>query len=536
MLFTPEDVSAGDCEAELTGALSGPATGHDRWHVRKDGSRFWGTNTAQPLYDAHGTLLGFTKIVRDLTERFLASEALGESAERFRAFVEKTQHASIHDDLTGLANKSLFREYLVRAIARTERRAEHLFAVLFLDLDRFKVANDTLGHVAADQLLVQVARHLERAIRTEDVVARVGGDEFAILIEDIAGAPEATTVAEHVLTSFQAPFTIGQTELSTSTSIGIAFVSAHRPQPLTADDILADADLAMYEAKARGRSRYVVFHEAMRMRAKATLALGADLREALERREMRVFYQPIVDVRSRRIAGFESVVRWQHAQRGLLGPADYRVTAEETGLIVGIDRWALLKVARQLAVWQNEVDATGHLTICLNLSPKEFEYRGLADELHEILNETALPPHSLAVEITAALPADGFDRIGPVLAELRAIGFDLYVVDFGTGGSSLLNLSRLQATAVKIESSFVNGLGSNSRDVAVVRAMIAFARSLGIRCIAEGVETERQLAVLSELGCDEAQGALFSEPLADEDARALLSSPWRQWPSRAIRG
>jgi len=521
LLFTPEDVAAGEPERELADALRGPKAGHDRWHVRKDGSRFWGMNTAQPLYDERGACLGFTKIVRDLSERYLATAALRESEQRLRVLVEETQHASLHDDLTGLANKPLFREYLARAAARSERRPRSTFAVLFLDLDRFKAVNDSVGHVLADRLLVQAANRLERAIRTEDVLARCGGDEFAILLEDINGTSDAIVTAERILESFRAPFTIEGDELSTSASIGIAVVSNHEALTSSADRILENADLAMYEAKSKGRARYAVFHDGMRVRAREALQLNKDLREALERGEMRIFYQPIVAVGNRKINGFEALVRWQHPQRGLLLPADFRAKAEETGLIVGIDRWALTEAARQLSIWRREFD--GHLTMSLNLSAREFERPNLAAELHEVLTKAALPPQAVAVEIAEALTVENCDRFVALLKEIRAAGLDLQLDDFGTGHSSFIYLSQLPLSALKIGESFMSGLGSGGRNVAVVRAMAALARSLGLKCIAEGVETEDQCAALSKLGCGEAQGRLFSEPVPADDACALLA-------------
>jgi diguanylate cyclase (GGDEF)-like protein/PAS domain S-box-containing protein len=526
LLFTPEDVATRAPERELTEALTGPTTGHDRWHVRCNGSRFWGMNTAQPLYDERGTLLGFTKIVRDLTERYMAAEALREGAEKLRALVEKTQHAALHDDLTGLANKPLFREYLTRAIARSERRPARTFAVLFFDLDGFKSANDGFGHILADQLLVQVALRIEHAIRAEDVLARVGGDEFAILAEDIHSAPDAILIAEHVLGSLRAPFKVEGTEVSMTASIGIALAPAHGSQAPTADRLLEDADLAMYEAKSRGRAQYVLFDHAMRTRATAAIQLNNDLREALRRDELRIFYQPVVDVRSRRISGFEALARWQHPERGLLLRADFRARAEETGVIVGIDRWALSKAASQLEAWHRDFDATGRLTMSVNLSGKEVAHPGLSGELRQILAETTLPPHSIAVEITEGLSTEDSERVVAVVAEMQAIGLDVHVGGFGTGRSSFMSWSPLPITALKIDPSFVSSMQSDRKNVAIVQAMLAFAHSLGLKCIAEGVETEDQLAILTELGCDEAQGALFSEPVTPEAARTLLVSSW----------
>jgi diguanylate cyclase (GGDEF)-like protein/PAS domain S-box-containing protein len=427
VLFTPEDVAAGEPDRELADALSGPKKGNDRWHVRKDGSRFWGINTAQPLYDDHGTLLGFTKSVHDRTELYSAYEALRESEQELRALVAKTQHASLHDDLTNLANKPLFKEYVARAIARSERRPKSTFAVLFLDLDKFKTVNDSIGHVLADQLLRQVARRLERVIRAEDVLARFGGDEFAILLEDIDGVPDAILTAERILQGFMPPFALEGLEVVTSACIGLAVVSSHGPQSANVDHILEDADLAMYDAKTQGRARYAVFHDAMRTRAKAVAEMDKDLRGALERQEFRIYYRPVVDVRTRRINGFEALAQWQHPQRGLLRPAEFRSKAEEAGIIVDMEKWVLSEAARQLDAWHREFDGIDWLTMSLTLSAKGFERPGLAGELREILVKTALPTQSIAFEITEALTMETSDRILAVLRDIRGLGVEIHL-------------------------------------------------------------------------------------------------------------
>jgi diguanylate cyclase (GGDEF)-like protein/PAS domain S-box-containing protein len=522
MLFTPEDDAAAAPENELMDALSGPATGHDRWHVRKDGSLFWGMNTAQPLYGKDGTLLGFTKIVRDLTERYLASEALRDSAEQLRALAEETQHAAVHDDLTGLANKALFREYLGRAIARSERRPSRTFAVIFLDLDGFKATNDRFGHAMADRLLVEVTRRLQRAVRAEDIVARLGGDEFAMLIEDIEGAADALTIAEHILTCFRVPFALGEAGVSASASLGIAVASDYESRAPSADQLLADADLAMYEAKSLGRARSVLFRGSMRTRAAAALALDNDLHGAVERDEMRAFYEPIVDLRTREIRGFEALARWNHPQLGLLQRSAYRVRAEETGVIVGIDRWLFSSAAHQLDAWQKRPHRLGRLTMSIELSGKDFERPELAADLRAILADTALPHHSMAVEVDETLSIENEGRVAAILSELKTIGIDLHLSDFGR--SSLDYVNCLPVAALKIGASFVRVLESDPKAAAIVAALLAFARSLGLKCIAEGVETEGQRTLLLEFGCEEAQGPLFSAPVTAHEATGLLAA------------
>jgi diguanylate cyclase (GGDEF)-like protein/PAS domain S-box-containing protein len=521
-LFTPEDVAAGAPQAELTSALAGRTSGHDRWHLRKDGTRFWGINTVQAFFDQGSRLLGFTKIVHDLTERQLAAESLRESEQRLRVLVEQVQHVSLHDALTGLPNRRLFSEYVQRASAQISRRHDRGFAVLFLDLDRFKTTNDTIGHFLADQVLVQVARRLEQCIRPEDVAARLGGDEFAILLPAVGGVADAVHVAGRVLAAFAAPFKLNGHQVSTTVSIGIALASGEGSQIVDADHILDDADLAMYEAKSRGRAQYVIFDETLRDRALAILQLDQDLRQALERGEFRVFYQPIMLLSSKSITGFEALVRWQHPQRGLLLPADFLAKAEDIGLIVSIDRWVIGEAARQLALWRRELDGAQPLSMNVNLSAKHFEHPHLVEDLRAIITRTMLPPQSLTVEITETAAVDTSPRVLHTLNEIKDLGLEITIDDFGTGYSALIYLSHLPISALKIAQSFVQSLATNRKNVEVVRAIMALAASLGLKCVAEGVETESQVTALTALGCTAAQGFFFSRPVAPDAAYQLL--------------
>jgi diguanylate cyclase (GGDEF)-like protein len=436
--------------------------------------------------------------------------------------VGQVQHVSLHDPLTGLPNRRLFSEYVQRAGAYISRRRDRAFAVLFLDLDRFKTTNDTIGHFFADQILIQVARRLEQSIRPEDVAARFGGDEFAILLPAVGGVAEAVQVAGRVLAAFSAPFKVNAHQVSTTVSIGIALASGDGSEIVDADQLLHDADLAMYEAKSRGRARYVVFDETLRDRALANLQLDQDLRQALERGEFRVFYQPIMLLSSKSITGFEALVRWQHPQRGLLLPADFLAKAEDTGLIVSIDRWVIAEAARQLAAWRREFDEIRPLTMNVNLSAKHFEHPHLVADLRAIITRTMLPPQSLTVEITETAAVGTSPRVVDTLNEIKDLGLEIAIDDFGTGYSALVYLSHLPISALKIDQSFVQSMATNGKNVEVVRAIIALAASLGLKCVAEGVETESQVTALTALGCTAAQGFFFSRPVAADAASELL--------------
>jgi diguanylate cyclase (GGDEF)-like protein/PAS domain S-box-containing protein len=523
ILFTPEDVAAGAPGAELAESSVDGGLEYDRWHVRKDGTRFWGMNRPQPLYDEHKKLLGFTKIVHDLSEQHAVSEAITESEQSLRALFEKTQYAALHDDLTGLANRALFKEYLERAVARSERFPEQKIAVLFFDLDNFKATNDTFGHSAGDQLLVLVTRRLERLLRKTDVLARFGGDEFAILLQDMDDPGGANLVAGRIVERFLSPFTIDGNEIFVGASIGISVPSPSTSGPSSVHGMLGDADIAMYEAKSQGGSRFVVFDDLMRTRAGVVMQLDRDLREALARGELRVVYQPIVGILTRRIVGFEALVRWQRAERSGLSPGEIRAQAEKSGAILRIDRWVLEEAAAHLSAWRSEFPGLDGLKMSVNFSAGEFERPGLARELQRTLGVTALPAQSIAIVITDTLTSENADRVVAALEEIRAAGGDIHLGDFGTGSSSFVYLSRLPITTLRFDASSTTSLENEDRGTAVIRAMVAVASSLGLKSVASGITTEAQLEDIANFGCTEAQGSLFSGPVDADGARELLA-------------
>ena len=426
-----------------------------------------------------------------------------------KAAEEKLLHEAIHDVLTGLPNRALFMDLLARSVARSKRRKGYLFAVLFLDLDRFKIINDSLGHLVGDQLLVGIARRLEKCLRPEDTVARLGGDEFTVLLDDINDLSDPTRVAERVHKELESPFHVGGHEVYTSVSIGIALSSPSYESP---DQILRDADTAMYRAKALGRARHEVFDTGMHARAVALLQLETDLRRAIERREFRLHYQPIVTLAGGRVVGFEALVRWLHPQRGLLLPSEFVAVAEETGLMLPIGRWVLEEACRSAQAWSDQVRQP--LIITVNLSNRQFAQPDLPEQVGAVLKEVGLDPGRLKLEITESVIMEHGEGVTRTLHRLRDLGVELYVDDFGTGYSSFSVLHRFPISALKIDRSFVHALGKDGDGSEIVRTIMTLARNLKLNVIAEGIETRAQLEQLRLLKCPQGQGAWFAEPAA----------------------
>jgi len=425
-------------------------------------------------------------------------------------------HDAFHDALTFLPNRSRFTELLRRSISRARLDEHYSFAMLFLDLDRFKVVNDSLGHAVGDQLLVAVARRLEQCVRPGDTVARLGGDEFTVLIDNTASVSDATRVAERIMIELQRPFYLQGQDVFVSASIGIALSGTGYHMP---DDLLRDADLAMYRAKANGKSRYEVFDQKMHAHAVALLQLETDLRLAIEREEFRILYQPVISARSGRIVGVEALVRWEHPQRGLVSPDDFLTVAEETGLVVPMGNLVLREACMRMAEWRRENPVTSDLTISVNFSARQFSHPDLIARVTDALRASGLPPQCLRLEFTETVL---IEREGPVIdtfAQLHALGIRLDLDDFGTGYSSLGYLHRFDLDGLKIDRSFVANIGPDGEGSEIVRTIVALANNLGMKVIAEGVETPGQLAVLQGVGCDLVQGYLFGGALtADEMA------------------
>jgi diguanylate cyclase (GGDEF)-like protein/PAS domain S-box-containing protein len=464
--------------------------------MAKDGRRVPLEVSTRLIY-RNGRPCGVQGIARDIAER-KHTEA-------------KLLHNAYHDALTGLPNRNLFTDHLQMAVERARRQDGFVFAVLFLDLDRFKNVNDSLGHTVGDQLLVALSRRLQHCLRPTDVVARLGGDEFSILLNDIGAQPgEAVALAERVQQELMQPFNLGGHEVFTTASIGIALSTTGYETP---EAVLRDADTVMYRAKAQGKARHEVFDQNMHARVVALLRLENDLRRAVERDELRLQYQPIVSLDTGRISGFEALARWQHPELGLIPPGDFIPVAEETGVIVELGQWVLEEACRQMRLWQLISPQHSRLKLSVNLSSRHFVQPDLYERIVEVLDDTGLAPAALQLEITESVLMENAHTIVPLLSRLRELGVELAIDDFGTGYSSLSYLSRLKPIhTLKIDRSFISMGGDDHENSEIVRTIIMLAKNMGKVVVAEGIETAEQLARLRTLNCDYGQGYLFSRP------------------------
>jgi diguanylate cyclase (GGDEF)-like protein len=466
-----------------------------------------------PRHDEIGTLMvAFNRMMGTIEQQ-------ADEINQFPKRLEQLTRQAFRDALTGLPNRALFMDRLSHGLTRARRRHEHV-AVLFLDLDRFKVINDTLGHTVGDQLLVEVSNRLGSSVRPGDTVARLGGDEFGLLLEDVADAETAELVALRIEAELAKPLSFEGREVFVTASIGIALSSERLGTP---EEVLRDADLAMYHAKAKGKARHEIFDGTMSAPALDRMDLEMDLRSAITNRDFRLHYQPILRLETGRIVEVEALIRWQHEKRGLLQPDAFIGLTEETGLIVPIGQWVLTEACRQARAWQIEFPRTPALGMSVNLSAKQFQNPKLVEEITDALTMSGLDPACLKLEITESVVMQDVPATLAKLHELKDLGIRLAIDDFGTGYSSLGYLKRFPVDTLKIDRSFVKGLSHEGGDSAIVRAVVTVAKSLNMDVTAEGIETDQQRLELKALGCDLGQGFLFARPTTPEHLKPLLA-------------
>jgi diguanylate cyclase (GGDEF)-like protein/PAS domain S-box-containing protein len=475
---------------------------------RKDGSVIWISENARAVRKADGSLDYCEGTVMDVTGR--------------KRMEDQLIHGALHDALTGLPNRTLMLERLGRTLDRVRRNAGTFCAVMVLDLDRFKMINESMGHLKGDSMLVAFARRLEVIVPPGTTLARLGGDEFGILIEDFRDYNAASNLADRLLEMLGMGFDLDGQEVFVAVSIGIALGAAKSKGP---EDLLRDADTAMHRAKSAGKGRYEVFDDSMHAKAVHMMTLETDLRRALERMEFRLHYQPIVSLEDSSLKGFEALIRWKHPKLGMVSPMDFIPLAEDTGLIIPIGRWVLWQSCKQLAEWQGILADGKSLTMSVNLSGKQLQDLDLVRQIQAILQESGLPPESLKLEVTESAIMENPEKAAAILTNLRGLGIHLSLDDFGTGYSSLSYLHRFPFHNLKIDRSFVSKLEAGEageKDAEIVKVIHSLAKNLGMDVVAEGIETEAQWAVLHGLACAYGQGYYFSRPLEDTAARKLI--------------
>jgi len=511
-LAHPDD--AGATLVQIEKLLQGRIPSHqaEQRFTHKLGHIVWMLLSIAVVSDSKGDPLHLVFQFQDITDRKMEEERL--------------VHDVFHDALTGLPNRALFMDRLKLATERARRRKDQVFAVLFLDLDGFKAINDSLGHMMGDQLLIQVSRRLKGCLRTTDTIARLAGDEFTILLEDLSDERESLRVVERLQKELERPCKLGTRDILVTASIGL---TTSNPAYERAEEMLRDADTAMYRAKSSGKACYRVFDKERSAPPLDVANLGRDLERAVESDELSLHYQPIVSLETGKVCAFEALVRWNHPQRGLISPSDFIPIAEETGSIIKIGNWVLREACLQLKRWQDKFPMHPSLAVTVNLSSKQFMQADLTDQVIEVLQHARLDPRCLKLEITESVVMENIGTATVLLQQLRALGIELGIDDFGTGYSSLSYLHRLPINFLKIDKSFVKGMGEKRDHAEIVKTILTLARSLGIRVVAEGVETLEQLAELRRLQCDAGQGFLFAKPAETEKAEALLAfkSQWQ---------
>lgn len=509
MIF-PEDLGATLVKLHdlYTGKI--PSCQMEHRYVHKDGRIVWASWSASVTSDSQSESSQLIFQIQDISDRKSTEEHL--------------QHEATHDPLTGLPNRSLFLSRLTTALERTRTIDDYRASILFIDLDRFKHVNDSLGHLAGDMLLKEISVRLVECMRPSDLVARLGGDEFTILVEGTYDLYEVTRIAERIQQKFSRPFSLNGNEVYSSASIGILNASG---QHLTAEDMMRDADTAMYQAKRAGKARHEVFNERMHNAAKEMLRLETDLRKAVEGDELTIFYQPIFDLDANRIVGFESLARWNHAEMGMVSPSKFIPIAEEIGVIDTLCEQILRRACRDIGSLRDLLPVDEAPTLSVNLASKQFAQTSLVRNIERILEETQYPPHLLNFEITESVFVEHHARAIEMLKQFRASGIGIHIDDFGTGYSNLSFLMQLPISTLKVDRSFVGMIKEDGNNDSVVRAIVTLAQTLGLRVIAEGIETDSQLNKIRELGCDRGQGYLFARPMNFADLLEFIKTDER---------
>jgi diguanylate cyclase (GGDEF)-like protein/PAS domain S-box-containing protein len=481
---------------------------HDEYRIlRPDQEVRWVSDRRYLIYDQHGKPVRIDGITRDITDQKRAEQQL--------------VHDALHDALTGLPNRNLFMDRVDQALKYNKRHPQYKFAVMFIDLDRFKMINDSMGHTISDHFLRAISKLIESCLRSVgDTVARLGGDEFTILIDDIQEDSEVIAIAERIFHKFLHPIQLGNHTLFPSASIGIAMSNQ---EYANGSDLLRDADIAMYQAKSFGKGRYVLFNQEMYEQHLKVSQLDSDLHYALERKEFELYYQPIISLASEQLAGFEALIRWHHPQRGLVSPSDFIPIAEETGLIIAIGDWVLSQACQQMQIWQSKFASAKNLKMSINLTCQQIREKDLIDKLDRVLQEIAIDGINLRLEITESSMMDQGEETIAKLEQLRARNIQLSIDDFGQGYSSLSYLHRFPVNTLKIDRTFVDQMISGGQNLEIIRTIIILAHALNMDVVAEGVETQQQVVMLKQLGCEFAQGYFFSRPLTATAAEQLIA-------------
>jgi len=494
-----------DCIVEKSFRSKDPCA-KDKLLTFPDNTKIWLEIYTYPVVDKEGSVTHVIEYSRDISER-------KRTEEKRKAAEERIIFNALHDPLTDLPNRVLFFDYLRYAISRTKRHSDYLFAVLFLDIDRFKVFNDSLGHSMGDEALMEISRRLKDSIRSEDKIARFGGDEFVILLEDLKDNKEAVYIAERIQENIARQFDIKNFEILVTASIGITFNTIGYEKP---EDILRDADIAMYYAKKRGNGHIEIFNKKMFERTLGKIQLESDLRQAIKQNEFQLFYQPIISMKSGKIAGVEALIRWRHPVRGLISPSEFIALAEETGLIIYIGEWVIHEACRQMKIWQEKFSEKSYLTISVNISSKQL-FPNIIKLVGQAIEKHMLAPNTLVLEITESMLMENAANVEPLLSKLKEMLVQIHIDDFGTGYSSLSYLHQFPIDALKIDRSFIKkaDIGENFK---IAKAIASLAHALNMEVVAEGVETEKQLAFVESLDCEYVQGFLISKPV---DCKAI---------------